>query len=98
MRDIQKNPRKYVLLCRSCHMAFDRGVLHPPNTNRRWGWRCDVLGGDERRRMLTPASDFPALMAPRSDSADREPPAAPVPVGPDPRDLYDDPAMIPWVP
>lgn len=39
--DIRDHPRRYVLLCRSCHLAFDAGWLRP--ASGRLGWRADLI-------------------------------------------------------
>jgi hypothetical protein len=38
--DIRRYPRRYVLLCRRCHLAFDTGTIRPAAHGL--GWRCDL--------------------------------------------------------
>lgn len=46
LQDIRRFPRRYALLCVSCHRLYDRGFLHPPSQGQ--GWRCDRISEGEK--------------------------------------------------
>lgn len=59
LRDIYAYPRRYILLCVSCHRAYDAGWLRQAS----WagGWRCDLI-----RRGISTGHDEIFIYYPRA--------------------------------